>query len=82
MIFEEALKGLRDGLAVARTEWCAKDGCFDFTLGLTNGTITAYESWPTGTFKRRWVPTQKDILAEDWSFCTVPDKKEVTNDHR
>ena len=75
MDFSDALRQMREGLAVGRIAWCFKDGdaeVFKKTIRIEDRIINEYgiSDISPGT-KRTWRPTQEDILATDWSLCTV-----------
>ena len=74
MDFSDALRQMREGLAVGRLAWCDEKGFYKNTIeiiGPTGGQDGQIVEWvPMTGIKRGWNPTQEDILATDWSLCT------------
>lgn len=70
MDFSDALKNMREGLAVGRAAWTDSDGVYEKTIGIKDGRIVKNSS---GVFKmnKGWLPNQEDIMATDWSLVTA-----------
>jgi hypothetical protein len=68
MKFEESLKKMKEHFAVARKDWVV-DGFLTMILTLQYGEIKEHELGGVFPITRKWIPTQNEILAEDWSLC-------------
>lgn len=69
MNFGQALKALQQGHRVARSGWHEKGVYLELQVPNEHSKMTLpYIFMETGSHRVPWVPSQTDILSEDWWF--------------